>query len=352
MLAHPEQELASLGCLDIELGCVHMEQDRLEEAEHHLRHGLDLMGWGMNPYYLMTAYVALARLREIQGRSVESVEYLTHLEEAWPDIAFCTRGLRVTLALRTAPKDPVALAEATAWCQDFSPPLGDEVLPPGLGPFGAVEAYYLACLSWARAQIAIGNARAALPYLEKQLDLASTHGLTNRVIELTLLEAQARRAQGDDKHAWTALERALVAAQPEGYLRIFDQGAALNHLLAEAADHGISREESRDYIGRILAVIGMLETPGTGQEGTAALSVTVARSPQMPYLESGEHISERELEVLRLMAHGASNHEIAEQLVITVGTVKSHINHILVKLDAHNRTEAVARARGLGLLKI
>ena len=69
-------------------------------------------------------------------------------------------------------------------------------------------------------------------------------------------------------------------------------------------------------------------------------------------LESGEQLSERELEVLRLMARGASNQEIAEQLVITVGTVKSHINHILGKLEAHNRTEAVARARGLGLLEI
>ena len=68
--------------------------------------------------------------------------------------------------------------------------------------------------------------------------------------------------------------------------------------------------------------------------------------------ESGEHLTERELEMLRLVARGASNREIAQKLVITEGTVKSHLNHVLRKLDARNRTEAVARARGLGVLDI
>ncbi len=352
MLSHPEQELPALGCLDTALGCVLMEQDRLEEAEYHLRHGLDLMGWGMNPYYLMTAYVALFRLYEIKGNPSEGIKYLDNLEAAWPDIAFCTRGLRVIHALRTAPKAPGSLTKATAWCRDFSPPLGNEVLPSGMGPLGAAEAYYLAYLAWVRAQISIGNTQAARSYLEQQLNLAEAHGLTNRVIELSLLEAQALYTQGEENRARAALERALVAAQPEGYLRIFDQGSVLNRLLAEAANSGTFRVESRDYIGQILAVIGLRKTPGTEREGDVTLLGAAAPSSQAPHLESGEHISERELDVLRLMAGGASNHEIAEQLVITVGTVKSHINHILVKLDAHNRTEAVARARGLGLFEI
>jgi LuxR family maltose regulon positive regulatory protein len=208
-----------------------------------------------------------------------------------------------------------------------------------MGPFGAAEAYYLAYLAWVRAQIAIGKAQAVMSYLTRQLDLAKGNGLTNRVIELSLLEAQARRAEGEHQRAWAALERALAAAQPAGYLRIFDQGPTLTRLLVEAAQRGIFQE----YIERILAAIGMPEALYLGREGSAA------RSAQTPY---GESLSERELEVLRLIAQGATNHEIAEQLVITVGTVKSHINHILGKLDAHNRTEAVARARGLGLLEL
>ena len=300
------------------------------------------MGWGMNPYYVFTACVALFRLREIQGRSAEAIEYLTRLEEAWPDITFCTRALRSRLALRTTPADPATLMEATAWCQDFSASMGEDVSPPGLGPFGAAEVYYLTRLAWVRAQIAIGHASAVRPYLERQLDLAETHGLLNRVIELSLLESQARQADGDDDRTWAMIERALVIAQPEGYVRIFDQGESLTRLLVEAAKRGIAR----DYIGRILAAIE------TKREGAAIPASATVSSSQAAGWESAERLSERELEVLRLMARGASNHEIAEQLVITVGTVKSHINHILGKLAAHNRTEAVARARELGLLEI
>ena len=352
MLAHPEQELPALGGLDIALGCVLLEQDQLAEAERHLLHGLDLIGWGINPYYLLTACVALFRLCEIQSRPAEAIEYLTRLEEAWPDIVFCTRALRVTQALRTAPEDPTALAEAASWCQDFSSSMSEDMPLPGMGPFGAAEVYYLAYLAWVRAQIAIGKGPAARPYLERQLDLAQTHGLTNRVIELSLLEAQVGHAEGDNQRTWEALDRALAAAHPEGYLRIFDQGASLTRLLVEATQHGIAREKTRDYIGRILAVIGMPTSDEMGREGGVIPSSVAGRSSQAIELGSVDRLSEREIEVLSLMARGASNHEIAEQLVITVGTVKSHINHILGKMEAHNRTEAVARARDLGLLEI
>jgi ATP/maltotriose-dependent transcriptional regulator MalT len=339
MLAHPEQELPALGCLDIALGCVLLEQDQLAQAEEHLMHGLDLMGWGTNPYYLMTAYVALFRLCEIQGCPAGAFEYLDRLEVAWPDIAFCTRGLRVMHALRTAPEEPGTLAEAAAWCRDFSDSIGSAVTPPGMGILGAAEVYYVAFLAWARAQIATGNPQVAQFYLQQQLDLSSAHKLTNRVIELSLLEAQAWRAEGEDPRSWEALQRALAAAQPSGYVRIFDQGPNLNRLLAEAARGGIFKQ----YVEQILAAIGTPEATYLGLEGSPARPVSTLY---------GESLTERELEVLGLIAQGATNHEIAEQLVITVGTVKSHINHILGKLDSHNRTEAVARARALGLLDI
>lgn len=339
VLAHPERELPALGCLDIALGCVSLEQDRLVEAEQTLRHGLDLMGGEMNPYYLMTAYVALFRLCEIQGRPTEAMKYLDRLEATWPDIAFYTRGLRVMYLLRIAPVDPGTLADAANWCHSFSSSFGDDASPPGMGPFGAAEGYYLAYLDWARAQIAIGKAQAVKSYLARQLDLAAAHGLTNRVIELSLLEAQAWRAGGEDQRAWSALERALAVAQPAGYVRIFDQEPALTRLLVDAAQRGNFKE----YIERILAATGISEALDLRWEGSAAC---FARTPY------GGSLSERELEVLHLIAQGATNQEIADQLVITVGTVKSHINHVLGKLDAHNRTEAVARARALGLLDI
>jgi LuxR family transcriptional regulator, maltose regulon positive regulatory protein len=344
VVANPEQELPAVGCLEIALGCVQLEQNRLAEAERALLHGLDLIGWAVNPYYQMTACVALFRLREIQGRSVEALEFLVRLQETWPDIVFCTQALRVTHSLRKAPEDHGTLAATTAWGQAFSSSLDENLPLPGIGPLGATEAYYIARLAWARAQIAVGEPQVTLPYLERQQGMAEAHGLTHRRIELALAEAQARQAQGDRQRAREALERALTLAEPEGYLRTFDQGVALTRLLVEAAQRGIARA----YIGRIVDVIGT--PPGFRGE---PVDCPVPSDP-VTRDEKGqaETLSERELEVLRLLARGASNQEIADDLVITVGTVKSHINHIAVKLDVHNRTAAVARGRELGLLRI
>jgi ATP/maltotriose-dependent transcriptional regulator MalT len=125
--------------------------------------------------------------------------------------------------------------------------------------------------------------------------------------------------------------------------------ASLSQALGPTADLAAV---ARDYIGEILAVIGPPAAVNAEQADQAGLASKAGGPSQSSRLESAEALSERELEVLHLMAVGASNQVIAEQLVITVGTVKSHINHILVKLDAHNRTGAVARARELGLLEI
>jgi LuxR family maltose regulon positive regulatory protein len=317
-----------------------LEQDQLVEAEQHLLRGVELIGGGLNPNYLFTACVALFRLGEIQGRSAEALAYLARLEESWPDVAFCTRGLRIEHALRSAPPDSAMRAEAAAWCDDFASALRERVMPFGLGPFGAAEVYYLSTLSWIRAQIALGNARATQAYLKQQLELAETRGLKNRVIELLLLDALAARSTDDDQRTWAMLERALVLAQPEGYVRSFDQGIALTRLLKEAAGRGLFS----DYIDHLLSCFEIEAGPLGGRDQSGGAGPTV--------LESGERLSERELEVLRLMARGASNQTIADQLVITVGTVKSHINHILGKLEVRNRTEAVARAHAQGLIEI
>jgi LuxR family maltose regulon positive regulatory protein len=346
LLEHPEQELPGLGALKIALGCVLLEQDQLVEAERALLHGLELIGSHMNPHYLMTAHVALARLREIQGRPEEAAASLEQLGMAWPDITFMTRGLRVRQALRFAADDPETLAEANTWRLELAAATGQALPAPGMGPFGAAEVYYLAYLAWMQIQIALGNEQTTRPMLERQLDLARAHGITNRVIELSLLEAELEAKIGrlteDNERTWKALERALTAAQPAGYVRIFDQGSALTRLLLEAAWRGICPE----YVRQILAVIEPSKTLDVGPEVTPAFSALPASS-----FDIVEPLSERELEVLALVARGASNREIAEQLVITVGTVKSHLNHILRKLDAQNRTEAAARARTLGLLE-
>ncbi|MBE9524656.1 MAG: LuxR family transcriptional regulator, partial [Chloroflexi bacterium] len=126
------------------------------------------------------------------------------------------------------------------------------------------------------------------------------------------------------------LSEALTLAQPERFIRTFvDGGSALTPLLIEAARQGICPE----YVGEILAAF------------------EIKKDLSSEALPPGiEPLSERELEVLRLLAAGLTNRQIAEEIVVSISTVKSHVHHICVKLDASNRTQAAARARQLGFL--
>jgi LuxR family transcriptional regulator, maltose regulon positive regulatory protein len=338
---NPEPELPAVGSLYIIQGCIRLEENRLDEAERELRRGLELIGWTNNPYTLLIAGIALFRLREIQGRESEAWQYLEDIETTWPDIAFCTRGLKLGQLMQRKPEDPATREQAANWIRQFKLSFGPNRALPGIGPFGGAQAYYLASLIWVQAQIVVGQPAETLYYLERQQKVAEAQGLTLRRIELSLAEAQASQALGDERRAMAALGRALRLAEPAGCLRIFDQGPALRRLLEEAARRGIARE----YIARIRQALAA--TPGPGASpATNSLTSTISSEARSDL----EILSERELEVLRLMAGGATNQELADHLVVSVGTIKSHVNHILGKLDVHNRLEAVARARQAGLL--
>jgi LuxR family maltose regulon positive regulatory protein len=157
-------------------------------------------------------------------------------------------------------------------------------------------------------------------------------GPAKRLIELPMLTAQALRAQGDADGALAHLEQALALAEPEGYVRlILDEGEPMAVLLAALAARGTSHG----------AYVAMLR-------GAFVARPAVAPGVQPDGLV--EPLSARELEVLRLLADGLSNQEIARELVIAVGTVKNHLKNVYGKLGAHSRTQAVVRGREVGLL--
>lgn len=342
--------LPALGCLEVATGCVLLEQNHLEEAEKCLRQGLDRMGWGMNPYYLMTVYLALFRLYEIQGRWAEADACLDTLDRLWPDIQLMTRGFRVQSRLRFQQDDPKAVEMARDWLQRYRSSLGDAFPVSGLGPIGSAEAYYQANLTWARLQIVLNQRQMAQQLQQSPFNLniqkqyAHENGLYGREIELTLLDAQMFYQQGNEAQALATLEQALIIGRAGGYVRVFDQSAILDSLLHLAIKRGVYPIYGNEILSAIRST--------RGREAETIFGAKHARGSVegKAMHEIVEPLSEREMEVLRMIASGATNQAIAERFVITVGTVKSHIHHIFGKLDARNRTEAVAQARKLGLI--
>jgi LuxR family maltose regulon positive regulatory protein len=190
--------------------------------------------------------------------------------------------------------------------------------------------------------------------LERLLADAETKGRGRSVLEILVLRALAHQARRNPRGAVRTLMHALERAQPEGYVRLFaDEGSAMAALLGDviaASAHGrlVVSQAVRDYASFLLAAC----RPQDGAAGSPAVPQDATWSPRSlaeasPLLDP---LTAREVDVLRLLAEGASNAAIAEALVVTVGTVKKHVSNVSRKLDVRNRTQAVARAHALRLI--
>jgi LuxR family maltose regulon positive regulatory protein len=178
----------------------------------------------------------------------------------------------------------------------------------------------------------------AMGLLEGLLKAAEEGKRIGSMIEILLLQALAHQAQGNVPLALAPLERALVLAEPEGYVRIFvDEGQPMAHLLSAAATQGLMP----DYVGQLLAVFD-----AEGQKSKDKAHLSSALRTQLLV----EPLSERELEVLQLLAQGLSNREIGQRLFLALPTVKGHNRNIFGKLGVENRTQAVNKARALNIL--
>ncbi len=176
-----------------------------------------------------------------------------------------------------------------------------------------------------------GKVEEALDLLARIYESARMVEGIGLMIEARSMEALICQAQGDLDRALYALGDALTLGEPEGYVRTFvDRGAPMAELLHEAAERGVMP----GYVRRLLSAFG------AGEPGDTA-------PPHQPLVEP---LSRRELEVLQLIAEGLSNREIGERLFVALTTVKGHNRRIYGKLQVQRRTEAVARARELGLL--
>ena len=192
-----------------------------------------------------------------------------------------------------------------------------------------------------RVRIAQARVDPASPLLQDALQLldrpqasAEPKARMGSVIEILVLRALALEAQGNRTSALSTLERALVLAAPEGYIRLFvDEGAPMLILLRQA--HARSRVPG--YVTTLLRAFG--------EQNISDLPLSSARPDPLV-----EPLTEREREVLRLLLEGASNREIAQRLVLSVNTVKRHVYNLCGKLGVQSRAQAIIRARALTLL--
>jgi LuxR family transcriptional regulator, maltose regulon positive regulatory protein len=267
------------------------------------------------------SYVMLARLKHLRGGEAEARELMQQAVEMNlqpTTIPISTWQARLWLSQGN-------LAQAAEWAKEIETTTYDQLDP-------TLEFEHMTMV---RIQIAQGRMDEAQQLLAQLLSAAQTGGRMGRVIEICVLQALVSRLQGNLDGALEWLGYALSLAEPEGYMRTFvDEGVTMEELLRIAQKRGIAPA----YVAKLLAAFD--------------LKVSTTRIPlsQQRIGEGIEPLSERELDVLRLIVDGASNREIAAQLVISLGTVKKHLNNIFLKLDAHSRTQVIATVRKQNLL--
>lgn len=312
------EPLPMLGIVYIGLAMMSYEADDLIKANETIRQGLELSQQLMMPTVILRGKILQARLFHTMGKDQLASNAINKARE----IAAQFGSPRYTRLAESSAAELYLLqgklAAAAGWAETASLSLDDV-------PSAAREAEYLVFSRLLLAQKRFVEADRLLVTLE---ELAQERERYGRLISIYVLRALVKHGLGSETEALDYLERALWMAAPRGYYRAFlDAGSSLVDLLFKA------RPAAPVLVDRLL---------GSMSAGPEQLS-------ESEYLLV-EPLSERELEVLRLVASGLSNQEASQVLYVTEGTVKKHLSHIFDKLEVKNRTQAVSRAKELGLL--
>ncbi|MES0361799.1 MAG: LuxR C-terminal-related transcriptional regulator, partial [Anaerolineales bacterium] len=316
------------------LGEIAREWNQFESAEGYLKEGIELFRL-FGELGSVLSYVTLARIKEIQG----------DLEGA-QDIVDLARQLAVQFDASTMDDELVEAYQAQLWIVQgkFEQVLRwvedkqlEKIVAQKIGESRFDPMWEIHSQTLARVYISQGRYEDALRVIEPMLEMAKASQRMRSVLRMLAMQAVIFKCMGDTQNALQILEQALNLAKEEGFVRTFlDEGEPMIQLLYEAAANGIVPE----YTGQLLAAY---TSPETSSESL--------KSEKKDQIEMVEPLSEREVEVLELIAEGYSNQEIATRLHISLSTVKGHTSNIYGKLSVNKRTQAVARAKELGILQ-
>nr|WP_246221561.1 LuxR C-terminal-related transcriptional regulator [Phytoactinopolyspora mesophila] len=330
-MTSPGRPLApAAGIVQVEMAEVAYERDELELAAELVNEGLSLCRELSFAEFMSRGLALLARIRHAQGdpagarRAMEMAE--NHSDPVIADLLNPVPAQRARLLLMQG-----ETAAAAEWLASRGVGADDE-------PTYAAEPAYLVLV---RLLLVQERAPEALRLLDRLRTLASAQRRDGSLIEIEALRALGWAAVGDTEVALSVLGASLSLAVPQGHVRVFvDEGDAMHKLIGRfiANEHPGQPSVPVKYLGTLTRAFS--RSSGDAAPGAAASSTAG--------IVTG--LSERELEVLVLLAAGKQNQEIAKELFVALSTVKKHVTHILSKLGAANRTEATVRARALGLL--
>ncbi len=329
------KDFPAVGPAYVGRGNLEYEWNRLDAATSLLQEGITFCERTGNGRAILQARISLAFVKQAQGdvdgasAMMQQVVQITEQQRHSQYRNAQVEAFSVWLSLMQGDEAPVL-----RWLQRCGLSFDQEVSH-------LREREYLTLV---RALIAQRRVDEAAQWLASLLHLAKAQGRTGSVIEILMLRAESLFASGEVKQAVEHLSQVLTLAEPEDYTRLFlDEGKPMAHLLAQVRRHSPSEQSgSTRYRERLLAMPGDVPDEDVSQPPGA-----VSRSGMSSLVEP---LSERELEVLRLIVAGCSNREIADRLVIAVSTVKWYVNAIYGKLQVESRTKAIARARELSLM--
>lgn len=316
------------------LGISHYERNDLVTAEKYMStvaEGSSMTNshnFAFSSFAMALIYQALDRSDQARQMVESVVNYAFEIQNI--SLLQTAQTFQAELAIRQG-----NLSEAGHWMKTVDP-----------NPLHVAYRFYVPQITLVKWFLALNTSesrqQAAKLLSRLQNFFTSTHN-SRILIEVQALQALLHDAKGDKPAALAALEGAIYLAQPGGQIRPFlDLGPKMAHLTHRLAE----RNTASGFIGKLLEAFRneRIDTQRTSSKDRLPPLPTVFAQPL------SEPLTNRELDILNLLADRLSNKEIAERLFISPGTVKRHTNKIYRKLATHNRQEAVAKAKAIGLL--